>query len=131
MPTQEDRIAALEQTTVSRIDFIDAMNRLTLQQAQMASDMSHQVTILLGVTGSQGQDIRTIKGDVNALKGDVSVLKGDVSVLKGDVSILKEDVSALKGDVGVLTERLGRLETKFDEHTSLLTQILARLPEKP
>ena len=124
MPTQEDRIAALEQTTVSRIDFIDAINRLTLQQAQMASDMSHQVTILLGVTGSQGQDIRTIKGDVSVLKGDVSVLKGDVSVLKGDVS-------ALKGDVSALTEQFGRLETRFDEHTSLLTQILARLPEKP
>src|SRR5436309_10403600 len=102
MPTQEDRIAALEQTTVSRIDFIDAINRLTLQQAQMASDMSHQVAILLGVTGSQGQDIRTIKGDVSVLKGDVSILKGDVSVLKGDVSILKGDVSTLKGDVSAL-----------------------------
>src|SRR5205823_2153308 len=102
MPTQEDRIAALEQTTVSRIDFIDAINRLTLQQAQMASDMSHQVTILLGATGSQGQDIRTIKGDVSTLKGDVSVLKGDVSVLKEDVNVLKGDVSVLKGDVNVL-----------------------------
>jgi chromosome segregation ATPase len=173
MPTQEDRITTLEQTTVSRIDFIDAMNRLTLQQAQMASDMSHQVTILLGVTASQGQDIRTIKGDVSTLKGDVSVLKADVSILKedvsvlkadvsilkedvsvlkadvsilkgdvsvlkadvsilkGDVSVLKADVSILKGDVSTLTEHLGRLETKFDEHTSLLTQILARLPEKP
>ena len=131
MPTQEDRIAALEQTTVSRIDFIDAINRLTLQQAQNASNMSHEVTILLGITVSQGQDIRTIKGDVSALKGDVSILKEDVSVLKGDVNALKGDVSILKGDVSTLTERLGRLETKFDEHTSLLTQILARLPEKP
>jgi len=67
MPTQEDRIATLEQATISRIDFIDAINRLTLQQAQNASNMSHEVTILLGITVSQGQDIRTIKEDVNAL----------------------------------------------------------------
>jgi hypothetical protein len=28
-------------------------------------------------------------------------------------------------------ERLDRLETKIDNHTDLLNQILARLPEKP
>ncbi len=61
----------------------------------------------------------------------MSILKEDVNALKGDVSVLKGDVSVLKGDMSTLTERLGRLETKFDEHTSLLTQILARLPEKP
>ncbi len=54
-----------------------------------------------------------------------------MSILKEDVNALKGDVSVLKGDMSTLTERLGRLETKFDEHTSLLTQILARLPEKP
>src|SRR5258708_3129098 len=96
MPTQEDRIAALEQTTVSRIDFLNAINKLTLQQAQNASDTYHEITILLGVTGSQGQDIRAIKEDV--------------SIMKEDVSIMKEDVSTIKG-------RLVSLETKFDEHT--------------
>ena len=145
MPTQEDRIAALEQNMVSRIDFIDAVNRFTLQQAHNASDMSHQVTILLGVTGSQGQDIRTIKedvsllkGDVSLLKGDVSTLKGDVSTLKGDVSTLKGDVSTLKGDVSTLKGHLFSLETTVNEHTTrfdrletLLAQILTRLPEKP
>lgn len=103
MSTQEDRIAAFEQTMVPRIDLINAVNRVTLQQAQTASDLSHERTILLGVTGSQGQDIK---------------------IIKGDVSTLKEDVSDIK-------DRLGRLETKSDEHTALLTQILARLPEKP
>jgi hypothetical protein len=28
-------------------------------------------------------------------------------------------------------QRLNRLETKFDEHTTLLTQILERLPKNP
>lgn len=96
MPTQEDRITTLEQTTVSRIDFLNAVNKLTLQQAQNASDTYHELTILLGVTGSQGKDIKAIKEDVSSIK-----------------------------------DRLVSLETKFDEHTELLIQILARLPEKP
>ena len=96
MPTQEERIAALEQTTISRIDFLNSVNRLALQQAQSANDTYHELTILLGVTGSQGQDIK-----------------------------------AIKEDVGTIKERLGSVETTLSEHTSLLTQILARLPEKP
>ena len=110
MPTQEERIAALEQTTISRIDFLNSVNRLALQQAQSANDTYHELTILLGVTGSQGQDIKAIKEDV---------------------STLKEDVSALKEDVGTLKKHLGSVETTLSEHTVLLTQILARLPEKP
>jgi len=96
MPTQEERIAALEQTTISRIDFLNSVNRLALQQAQSANDTYHELTILLGVTGSQGQDIK-----------------------------------AIKEDVGTLKKHLGSVETTLSEHTALLTQILARLPEKP
>jgi Mg2+ and Co2+ transporter CorA len=103
MPTQEERIAALEQTTISRIDFLSSVNRLVLQHAQSANDTYHELTILLGVTGSQGQDIKAIK----------------------------EDVGAIKEDVGTIKERLGSVETTLSEHTALLTQILARLPEKP
>lgn len=110
MPTQEERITELEQKTVSRIDFLNAISKLQLQHAQSSSDTYHELTILLGVVGSQGRDIKSIKEDVSALKQDVTTLK--------------EDVSALK-------ERLGPLETKIDGQTTLLTQILARLPEKP
>lgn len=130
MPTQEERIAVLEQTTVSRIDYINGVNRLMLQMAQNASDTSHELTILLGVTGSQGQDIKILKEDVSTLKVDVSTLKEDMKVLRVDVSTLKGDVSTLKGDVSDIKKRLDLLETRANEHTTLLTQILARLPEK-
>ena len=96
MPTQEERITELEQKTVSRIDFLNAISKLQLQHAQSSSDTYHELTILLGVVGSQGRDIKSIKEDISALK-----------------------------------ERLGSLETKIDGQTTLLTQILARLPEKP
>jgi len=151
MTTLEERVTVLEQTAVSRIDYINGVNRLMLQMAQNASDTSHELTILLGVTGSQGQDIKILKEDVKALKEDVATLQGDVSVLKEDVSVLKRDVATLQGDVSVLKrdvatlqgdvsdikkqlegvdQRLDRLETRANEHTTLLMQILARLPEK-
>lgn len=130
MAGYDERLAALEQSMLPRIDFINAINKLSLQQAQSANDVYHEVTILLGVVGSQGQDIKTLKGDVSVLKEDVSALKGDVSVLKGDVSALKGDVSVLKGDVSVLKEDMHTVKGVLDSHTELLTQILARLPEK-
>jgi len=124
MSNYEERLAILEQTSVSRIDFLNAVNRVMLQQAQSTSETYHEITILLGVAGSQERDIKIIKEDVSILKGDVSILKGDVSTLKGDVSVIKE--------------RLVSLETKIDKHTvrfdhleTLLAQVLARLPEKP
>ena len=66
-------------------------------------EINENLTILLGVTSSQG----------------------------GDIKVIKEDVSSIK-------DRLDRLETQSTEHSrrfdhveALLTQILARLPEKP
>lgn len=117
MSNYEERIAILEQTSVSRIDFLNAVNRVMLQQAQSTSETYHEITILLGVAGSQERDIKIIKEDVNTLKGDVSTLKGDVSILKGDVSVIKE--------------RLNEHTARFDHLETLLAQVLARLPEKP
>ena len=54
MSTYEERIAILEQTSVSRIDFLNAVNRVMLQQAQSTSETYHEITMLLGVVGSQG-----------------------------------------------------------------------------
>ena len=116
MTTLEERVTVLEQTAVSRIDYINGVNRLMLQMAQNASDTSHELTILLGVTGSQGQDIKILKEDVKALKEDVATLQGDVSDIK----------KQLEG----VDQRLDRLETRANEHTTLLMQILTRLPEK-
>ncbi len=96
MSNYEERIAILEQTSVSRIDFLNAVNRVMLQQAQSTSETYHEITILLGVAGSQERDIK----------------------------IIKEDVSLIK-------ERLNEHTTRFDHLETLLTQVLARLPEKP
>ena len=108
MPIQEDRIAALERK-VAMLELLrlqderKAEEALPPAQARHMREINENLTILLGVTSSQG----------------------------GDIKVIKEDVSSIK-------DRLDRLETQSTEHTgrfdhveALLTQILARLPEKP
>ena len=103
MSTYEERIAALEQTSVSRLDFLNAVNRVMLQQAQNTTETYHEITMLLSVVGSQGQDIKTIK----------------------------EDVSLIKERLVSLETKLDNQTTRFDHLETLFAQVLARLPEKP
>jgi hypothetical protein len=106
VPTQEDRIAALE-LKVAMLELLrsederKAEEALPPAQARNMKEINENLTILLGVTSSQGVDIK----------------------------IIKEDTSSIK-------DRLDQLETQSNEHTgrfdhveALLTQILARLPE--
>src|SRR5436305_14886816 len=108
VPTQEDRITALERK-VALLELLRSQDErkaeeaLPPAQARNMKEINENLTILLGVTSSQG----------------------------GDVKRIKEDVSSIK-------DRLDRLETQSNEHNgrfdhveALLTQILARLPEKP
>ena len=83
MPTQEERLTALEQKTAAHIQEID-----------------ENTTILLGVIRHQGQDIRRIF----------------------------QRLETMDEHLNAVDQRLGRLEARLEEHTSLLTQILARLP---
>src|SRR5260370_5318374 len=105
VPTQEDRIAALE-LKVAMLELLrsederKAEEALPPAQARNMKEINENLTILLGVTSSQG----------------------------GDIKIIKEDTSSIK-------DRLDQLETQSNEHTgrfdhveALLTQILARLP---
>jgi hypothetical protein len=107
VPTQEDRIAALERKVavlelLRSQDERKAEEALPPAQARHMREINENLTILLGVTSSQGRDIK----------------------------VIKEDVSSIK-------DRLDGLETQSNAHTgrfdhveALLAQILARLPEK-
>ena len=107
VPTQEDRLAALERK-VAMLELLRSQDErkaeeaLPPAQARNMKEINENLTILLGVTSSQGGDIRVIKADTSSIK-----------------------------------DRLDRLETQSNEHSgrfnhveALLTQILARLPEK-
>ena len=108
VPTQEDRVAALERK-VAMLELLRLQDERKAEEALPPAqkhdmrEINENLTILLGVTSSQGRDIKNIKEDVSSIK-----------------------------------DRLDRLETQSTEHTgrfdhveALLTQILARLPDKP
>ena len=86
MPTQEERLTALEQKTAAHIQ-----------------EMDENFTIMVGVIRHQGQDIKRIFQRLETIDESLNTLK----------------------------HQLNQLETKSDEHTTLLTQILARLPKAP
>jgi hypothetical protein len=79
MPTQEERLTALEQQT-----------------AALIQEMDENFTIMVGVIRHQGQDIKRIFPRLETMENHLS-----------------------------------QLETTLNEHTALLTEILARLPKAP
>ena len=101
LPSQEDRIAALERK-VAMLELLRTHDQRKAEentpsaQAYDLREINENMTILLGVASSQESDIKAIKEDISGIK-----------------------------------DRLSRIETKSDEHTALLTQILERLPQKP
>jgi hypothetical protein len=101
VPTQQDRIAALERK-VAMLELLRSQDERKAEEAIPPAQTRHMreinenLTILLGVTSSQGGDIKGIKDRLDRLETQS-------------------------------TEHTGR----FDHVEALLMQILARLPEKP
>jgi seryl-tRNA synthetase len=101
MPSIEDRIAALER----KVAALELRRMYDEKKAEEATP------------AAQTYNLRE-------LNENITILLGVASNQGGDIKTIKEDMNSIK-------DCLERLETKFDEQTALLTQILARLPEKP
>ncbi|HZS78593.1 MAG TPA: hypothetical protein VFA41_18425 [Ktedonobacteraceae bacterium] len=101
MPSMEDRIAALER----KVAALELRRMYDEKKAEEATP------------AAQAYNLRE-------LNENITILPGVASNQGGDIKTIKEVMSSIK-------DRLERLETKFDEQTALLTQILARLPDKP
>lgn len=78
------------------------------ETASRTQEIEENTTIMLGVMRSQGQDIRKIFKHLEAMD---------------------EQLGAMDERLVTIDKRLERLETNFNKHTSLLTQILERLPK--
>jgi len=100
MPTQEERLTALEQKTAASIQ-----------------EMDENFTIMVGVIRHQGQDIKRIFQRLETMDESLNTLNQRLETVDGNLNTVKL--------------HLNQIETKFDEHTTLLTQILARLPKAP
>ena len=114
MPTQEDRLAALERK-VAMLELLRSQDERKAEEARPPAqvrnlrEINENLTILLGVTSSQG---------------------GDIKVIKADTSSIKDRLERLEAQSYEQTALLNEQSGRFDHVEALLTQILARLPEK-
>jgi archaellum component FlaC len=114
MPTQEERLTALEQKTAAHIQEID-----------------ENTTIMLGVIRHQGQDIKRIFQRLETVDDNLNTLNQRLETVDDNLNTLNQRLETVDKRLETIEQRLNQLETKFDEHTTLLTQILARLPKAP
>src|SRR5712692_4251688 len=97
MPTQEDRIAELEQkmTTIELERLYEkrkASENTPTEQAYNYSTISHNLTLLLGIASGQEHAIKLMQGDLEIIKErgehqeqDIGAIKDDLGVVKGDL----------------------------------------------
>ncbi len=107
MPTQEERLTALERSFTA----------FQKEAAAHIRETEENTTILLGVIRSQGQDIKRIVQHLETIDERLGTMD--------------ERLGTMDEHLHSIDQRFNRLETTFDEHTTLLTQILARLPKTP
>jgi uncharacterized coiled-coil protein SlyX len=69
MPTQEERLTALEE---AQAKFGEAVN-----------DLNHHVTMLIGVASREEWDIREMKSSLRAIDGRLGSLEGRLGSLEG------------------------------------------------
>jgi hypothetical protein len=108
VPTQEDRIATLERK-VAMLELLRSQDERKAEEA---------------IPPAQTRHMREINENLTILLGVTSLTGGDIKVIRADVSSIKDCLDRLETQS---TEHTGR----FDLVEALLTQILARLPEKP
>ena len=90
--TTEERLTALESDRT-------ILNRIASEQLLRLRDLEHNVTILVGAEGSQGQDIKAIK----------------------------KDVSDIRERLEYVESRLERMEGHFDERLDAIVTLLQKL----
>lgn len=102
MATQEERLATLEQNAT-------VFQRETVRRVR---EIQENATITLGIVQAQGIDIKKIYSRLETMDERLSTMDEHMNTMDKRLSSIEQ-----------------RMETKFDEHTKLLTQILERLPK--
>jgi peptidoglycan hydrolase CwlO-like protein len=100
MPTQEERLTALEQAQV--------------RFSESVSDLNHHVTMLIGTVQRQEWDIREIKGSLRSIDGRLGTFEQNVNIR----------FEALEGRFGPLEQSVS---SRFEAQDKKLDQILLLL----
>jgi peptidoglycan hydrolase CwlO-like protein len=87
---------------------VEKLTKIEARQKQFERDYAHEVTILKGVIGAQGIDIKEIKMDVR-----------DISQR---LESMQDDIDTLKEKMGGVEERMGGMEEDIKQILALLTR---------
>ena len=82
--------------------------------------------------GTQEERVTTLEQTFATFRKETATrtqeIEENTSIMLGVMRSQGRDIRRIFESLETLNQRLDRLETKFDEQTTLLTQILARLP---
>ncbi len=117
MPTQEERLATLEQ---SQANFGDSIN-----------DLNHHVTILIGIIQKQEWDIREIKNSLRAIDGRLSSFDSRLGSFDSRLSSFDGRLGSFDSRLSSLDGRLSSFEqsvnSRFETQDKKLDQIMGLL----
>src|SRR6266566_2012239 len=106
MPTQEERLSAVEQAQVGVHEAV--------------SDLNHHVTILIGIVQKQEWDIREMKGSLRSIDGRLNSFESRFSSLENRFETQEHRVESLEQAVN---NRFGAQDKKLDQIMLLLTTL--------
>jgi len=117
MPTQEERLATLEQ---SQANFGDSIN-----------DLNHHVTILIGIIQKQEWDIREIKNSLRAIDGRLESFDSRLGSFDSRLSSFDGRLGSFDSRLSSLDGRLSSFEqsvnSRFETQDKKLDQIMGLL----
>jgi len=117
MPTQEERLATLEQ---SQANFGDSIN-----------DLNHHVTILIGIIQKQEWDLREIKNNLRAIDGRLESFDSRLGSFDSRLSSFDGRLGSFDSRLSSLDGRLSSFEqsvnSRFETQDKKLDQIMGLL----
>ena len=111
--TTEERLTALESDRA-------ILNRIASEQLLRLRDLEHNVTILVGVQGSQGQDIRAMKADVSTIKERLERVESRLDGIEGRLDGMEGRLDRMESH---LDERFDAIDKRFDAVLALLKNL--------
>ena len=106
MTTQEDRLATVERKVAA----------LELRRMYDERKAEENTPSALGV-------------NLREINENMTILLGIASAQEQNIKETQEDIKSIKERLNIVDQRLDRVETTLSDHTSLLRQILERLPK--
>ncbi len=113
MTTQEDRLATVERK-------IAALELRRMYDERKAEE---------NTPSALGVNFREINENMTILLGIASAQEQNIKETQEDIKNIKERLDTVDGRLDIIDGRLGAVENTLSDHTSLLKQILERLPK--